>query len=37
MAKHLTRIENQSLTDKPSTSRMTKPPEKPIYKLINAP
>ena len=36
MAKHLTRIETQALTEKPSTNS-PKPPEKPSYKLINVP
>ena len=35
MAKHLTRIETQTLTKKPSISNPPRPPEKPIYKLIN--
>ena len=25
------------ITDKPSTSKLSKPPNKPIYKLINVP
>ena len=35
MTKHLTIIETQTLTEKPSTSNSPKPPKKPIYKLIN--
>ena len=37
MAKHLTKIENQSLTEKPCTSKIPKIAKKPIYKLINVP
>ena len=37
MAKHITRIEAQTFTEKPSTSNSPKPPKKPIYKLINVP
>ena len=37
MAKHLTRIETQTLTKKPNTLNLPKPPEIRIYKLINVP
>ena len=37
MAKHLTRIENQLISDKSSTSKLSKSPDKPTYKLINVP
>ena len=37
MTKHLARIETQTLTEKPSTSNLLQPPEKPFYKLINVP